>query len=136
MAGARRLSGLGNVSRSLPFSSPGACVDLPPPGNTSASISSLSHTTKVSGHFCGLSNSGISAGDTSGQRDAGADATVDADDDKETDYVAVTNVADSTRIWEEMSPDSSVIDEIVDRHHRAFMERAFPPQPRRRRRVR
>ena len=62
------------------------------------------------------------------QRKTQPSATVDADDDKETDYVAVTNVADSARLREEMPPDSSELDEIVDRHRRVFIERAFPPE--------
>ena len=67
MAGARCPSGLVNMSRLLPFASPNAHVDLPPPGHASESISLLSHTTKSSGRFRGPSNSGGSAGATSGQ---------------------------------------------------------------------
>ncbi len=117
MAGTRRPSGLlGNVSHSLPFSSPEAHVGLPISGHASESISSLSHTTKSSGHLRGPSHSG-----------AGAYAHVDANDDKEADYVAVTDVADRNHVPDKMSRDSRKRDDIIDCHRRAFMERAFPP---------
>ena len=127
MAGACRPSGLGNVSRSLPFSPPDASVDLPILGHASASISLLLHTTKGSGRLRGPSHSGGSAGATpSGQRDAGTDAHVDADDDKDVDYVAVTDVADRSRVPDEMPPDTRERDEIIDHHRRSFYGKGIP----------
>jgi hypothetical protein len=104
------------VSHSLPFSPPEAHVGLPISVHASESISSLSHTTKGSGHLCGPSHFG-----------AGAYAHVDADDDNEADYVAVMDVADRNHVPDEMSPDTRERDDIIDHHRRAFMERAFPP---------
>ena len=76
------------------------------------SILLLSHTTKGSGRLSGPSHSG-----------SGTYAHVDANDDKEADYVAVTDVADRSHVPDEMSPDTRERDDIIDRHRRAFMER-------------
>jgi hypothetical protein len=118
---------LESVARTLPF-----CSD-PPAGiavgvraeaaHTTASVLSLSHSTKLSGRkrtpsFAGGHPDNLAAGH--------ADHDDDEPGDRESDYVPVMDATDQHHVPGERSSDGKHAD-IIDCHRRAFMERMFPP---------
>ena len=138
------------VSRSLPFTSSPYKVA---PVLTSTSVSSMSNSTggkgkgaastaatfpKVSGGKRDLSSTSGGSGrpySGSGKKMRGLSPSIDAEDeeggehsdkedDKESDYVPVTDAAINNMME---GGDCGEMAAIVDMHRRAFMKRAFPP---------
>ena len=144
--------GLTGVSRSLPFTSSPYEV-APAPTSTSVSSMSMSHSTggkgtgttvpKVSGskHPLQSSSGGRGSGGVlpknarkkvggflssqDNAEDEGEGGQSDKDDDKDTDYVPVTDAAINNMME---GGDCGEMAAIIAMHRRAFMERAFPPE--------
>ena len=144
--------GLTGVSRSLPFTSSPYEV-APAPTSTSVSSMSMSHSTggkgtgttvpKVSGskHPLQSSSGGRGSGGVlpknarkkvggflssqDNAEDEGEGGQSDKDDDKDTDYVPVTDAAINDMME---GGDCGEMAAIVELHRRTFMERAYPPE--------
>ena len=87
------------------------------------SVSSFSHSSKLSGqkHL-----SSFLGGRHASSAAKHADSNGEEVGDKEADYVPVTDAADQNRFPFERSSSGDNM-EIVEKHHRFFMERMFPP---------